>query len=478
LSDLHFGAENSLLTHIDLTETAVTVDPREPSKTLRAFVACLHAVVAANEPTAPKPTLILAGDIIEFALASDNVAAMAFERFVELAFPAGAPVFDATIVYVPGNHDHHMWETARENQYANYVRRHPSTEPLGVPWHSTEMFKPDKEERVVESELLTAVLERMGRTDLRIVVHYPNFALAGGADGERVVVFHHGHFVESMYRLMSLLRGVIFPGQKKRDAAPWDWESENFAWIDFFWSTLGRSGEWGTDVGLIYDMLRDNTARELMAQNLAGFAIRKVKPAFLRRPLQWIVSKFTRRLLKRVKRLEREQTGGGKQLTDDARKGLREYIEGPLAVQLKGDRDGKLPTDFAFVFGHTHKPFEEVAAWGYTGGRAEIYNTGGWVVDTLEPEARQGAAAILLDENLAVASLRLYNQHLSEPEYRVEVRAAREGEFVTRLRGVVDPAAGPWAELSTVVAKAVPQRCQALGFIIEAGIRELKGQAP
>jgi hypothetical protein len=44
-------------------------------------------------------------------------------------------------------------------------------------------------------------------------------------------------------------------GGARRLFRPADWpgpEPENFAWIDFLWSTPVRSGQVGTDMGLIY----------------------------------------------------------------------------------------------------------------------------------------------------------------------------------------------------------------------------------
>lgn len=45
----------------------------------------------------------------------------------------------------------------------------------------------------------------------------------------------------------------------------WYREALGFAWIDFFWSTLGRSGAAGADIFLIYDKLHDlNALKQLM----------------------------------------------------------------------------------------------------------------------------------------------------------------------------------------------------------------------
>src|SRR5215831_7590469 len=119
MSDMHFGADNSLLTNLGPADTGV--DPSKPSEVLTQLVACLRALISQNSEGV-RPTLVLNGDIFEFALSTDNLAAMAFQRFMELAMPSDASqrLFDNKIIYIPGNHDHHLWESAREIQYSRY----------------------------------------------------------------------------------------------------------------------------------------------------------------------------------------------------------------------------------------------------------------------------------------------------------------------------------------------------------------------
>jgi hypothetical protein len=131
LSDMHFGAENSILSC--LVDGDVIVDTTTASSVLDGLTAGLATLVGANEDKSRKPTLILNGDILELALASDNVALMVFELFLDRIFPPdGEALFERTILYQTGNHDHHMWETARERQYA------------GTPPASTSRAIPDR----------------------------------------------------------------------------------------------------------------------------------------------------------------------------------------------------------------------------------------------------------------------------------------------------------------------------------------------
>src|SRR4051812_27832879 len=111
MSDLHLGAPNSLLSHV--APGADDIDVTAPSRVLDAVAACLADLIGeVNGPDDPAPTLILNGDVLELALADDDEAIGTFEQFVRALWRAGARF--ERIVYLPGNHDHHLWETSRE----------------------------------------------------------------------------------------------------------------------------------------------------------------------------------------------------------------------------------------------------------------------------------------------------------------------------------------------------------------------------
>jgi len=463
LSDLHFGAENSVLTK--LAPHGVEPDPHQPGEVMVRLVDCLRALIERNE-SRQLPTLILCGDILELALATDNVAAMVFERFVELVFPDGGRLFDPVVYFVPGNHDHHMWEGARERQYSEYVRSRPLGEDLEIPWHTTRMFALG-DPQPVEAELLTTLVHRQPHlADVVVQAVYPNLALSN-ADGSRCVVFHHGHYVEGIYRLMSTMKDLLFPGRPRPEEI-WNWEAENFAWVDFFWSTLGRSGEVGTDVGLIYESFQSEVAMKRLAANLAGsIAARRRGPGALRWAEEKALNLILGRVIRRAGGLERSQPKGP--LSASAQKGLGLYLEGPLRNQLLDECGGALPKDLSFVFGHTHKPYEAQVSMADYPAPVSLYNTGGWVVDGLRPSPRQGGSAILLDEDLNVASLRLYNQADQRSSYAVRLaRTPGPGgnPLHDRLEPMIVPDQPPWRAMSDAAAEVVAQRCEDLAIIL------------
>src|SRR5262249_15672347 len=244
---------NSVLTN--LLEGSIDTDPTRPSPVLVALVDCLRDLIGKNE-TRVKPTLVLNGDILELALATDNKAAMAFQRFVELILPEnGEPLFDKTIYYIPGNHDHHLWETARETQYAEFISKKKPGDYLDEPWHTTRMFNPT----LLSATFLNGIIRmypHLKEQGIFVTTVYANLGVL--KDSKKSVIFTHGHFTESIYLLMTELMSMFFP-KRREPTLVWDIEAENFAWIDFFWSTMGRSGAAGGDVELIYDKLQDPT---------------------------------------------------------------------------------------------------------------------------------------------------------------------------------------------------------------------------
>lgn len=469
MSDLHFGAQNSLLTNL----SGIDADPMSPSPTLTDLVDCLEALTGCNEDGSAKPVLILNGDAVDFALSSDEVAVMAFEQFVRLAF-AERDLFSHTLHYLPGNHDHHMWETAHETQYAAYISRRAAGEKLAPPWHSTPMFpsldEATRRARTVEAEMLQTVIRRFpGLGDVHVEVHYPSFGILSGSG--RAAVFNHGHYIDSIYRLMSRLKADLFPASLPAQT-PWGLESENFAWIDFFWSTLGRSGDWGADVTILYDMLQDGRAVEVLANNLAtgalaGPKLRKI-PSFLRR---WLASKVAEEAGGRIAALERHAPGIGP-LSTAGQLGLATYLEGPLLRQFEIERPEGIPEHISFVFGHTHKPYEAQQPFAGYPRPLDVYNTGGWVVDSLQSDVAQGGAVVVFDDELNSASLQLFNQGSASPSAAVRVRAvggSGGNSLAQWLEQSIDPNSEPWAGFSGRIGPTLVGRRRDLTAMIARG---------
>lgn len=181
---MHFGADNSILTRLDSIDGSV--DPMHPSDLLVHMVNWLRHVIADNTGD-QLPTLILNGDILDLAFSTENVAAMAFRHFLELTMPENlaARLFAPEILFIPGNHDHHLWETGRERQYADTLATADWGAPLPGPPHITPMRDPAG----IPGYFVNAVARSLPwLQDVEIKTVYPNLALH--TQDKLVVVSH------------------------------------------------------------------------------------------------------------------------------------------------------------------------------------------------------------------------------------------------------------------------------------------------
>jgi hypothetical protein len=265
----------------------------------------------------------------------------------------------------------------------------------------------------------------------------------------------------SIYSLMSQLKHILYPGQPQDELANIDLlEEENFAWIDFLWSTLGRSGQVGTDMGLIYADLTSPADIDGLVSNLTAAMVAKGKgPSWLHPPERWALNSIFKWEANHVARSERGTPTVA--LTTQGQAGLRSYLEGPVRGQLRHEW-GQVPQEVSFVYGHTHKPFTD--RWSVAGYPApvRIFNTGGWVVDTAEPAPVQAGVAVLVNDELDAAALQFYRQSAAEAASPVQLLPPPAGErpsaWHDELASRIDPAAEPWATLSAAAAREAAQR--------------------
>jgi len=502
LSDLHLGEEDSLLTNItgaalagrlgassaealldyerqhgqSRVTGAGNVDLTAPSPSLLLLAECITDILKHNAPGSAKPTLVLNGDVLELALADMDRAAIVFSQFIGLLMPACGPLFDE-IIFLPGNHDHHLWEMARETQYLNYLRRLPDITASKPPWHTTKVFMDMRGRDHLDSRFLTGIARRFPHLERRgteILTAYPNFGIL--ADNGRAVVFHHGHFIEPLYRLTSTAMSLVLGGEELPPNV-YELETDNFAWIDFFWSSLGRSGKAGGEVESIYEATNDPRSLQAITDSLAANVAKRYRLRLLH--FDWLEEKVLSALLRRfvVKRITGKQErqrpvekGGGIPLSATGREGLKQYLKVFLRGQTETEGAG-VPDAVSFIFGHTHKPFEDAMKCEGYGQAVKIFNTGGWVVDTVEPDPPHGAAAVLLDEELNAVSLRFFN----EGQYVARVAeplapGQAHGALYANVAGIVNPGREPWRSLGTTIAREVRRRAK----FLESRLRRLQ----
>ncbi len=459
-SDMHLGAENSVLT--DLVEGTVDTDTGKAGPVLQTMTECLRDVILKNSGT-QKPTLILNGDLMELALATKNNAAMAFQRFVELVMPLhGERLFENEFIFLPGNHDHNLWEDARAAYYNELLESLNPGEFIMPEIYVTKLIEPEK----INCAFLTTLVQYFKHlNDVKVSTCYPAHAVLS-EDKNKCVVFCHGHYIESMYHLMTTLTSKIFssvPDPKTFE----ELEIENYAWVDFFWSTLGRSGIVGKDINLIYDKLQDPKAVNKMIMNIAYNLTNKpqniIRRFFEKRALYIVLQKT----LGHMAAAERNEPNVD--LSPDAAKGLKRLVEIELLSQLKKELNGHVPADISFIFGHTHKPFVRNISFDGYKNPVKVYNSGGWVVDTLQQQTLTGGSIVFVDENLDVVTLHMYKEGTYNPGFEepAPVNGQAHSAFYDQLVKAIDFNAEPWLSFSKFAGEGVNMRHTALAKIIQ-----------
>jgi len=461
MSDLHLGDKYSLLTRI--SEDGTQADLSAASKTLRALAECVKKISFSQ---GTKPSLVLIGDALELALARTHEALTAFEIFIKTMLNADGTLPFSEIIFIPGNHDHHMWEATRETRYVENLSKEKAD--VLVPFnHTSPMFCTAGSS--CTDYFLGSLLKsgRIGalKQNLPVLTSYPNFALKNDS---RCVIMSHGHYIEPFYRVMSELDKRLFP-QKDKPTDIEDLERQNFAWLDFFWSSMGRQGEAGKSVEHIYYSLNNSKElRKLLVNLLKSFVKSddKISGDFLdslvfEKALEWLIKKISKR----------ERINNQAQLGKDAVEGLYDYLNQYVASQYNKENgqenNDMVELETSFIFGHTHSPFclrtpSKSGAFKKSFARfskpLDLYNTGGWVIEDTEPNLTHGAFLVVIDENLECAAIDMYMEKADGHESPLQVLSAagQENDLVLYCRKLINEDC--FAKFSKDAAFAVADR--------------------
>lgn len=466
LSDLHAGALTSLLTDLSKSgdDGRLALRPADTSALTEAFAAAMKAFLdrAIGDGDAP-PQLILLGDVLDlqFSRRSDATAsALGF-----LSALSGTGHLSGEVIATAGNHDHALWTDARQALDAHVFAQSPGDTSY---LDATPAFSRTPSAR---SRLLDALLKEAGFTgcDFR----YPNL---GFADEHRMVLLHHGHFVEREYRLMTSVKDAL-EGRNRAPPTVGSLSAENAGWIDFAWSSFGDAAGLGHDAERLYQNMLTTTgfrrltrewsakATEALAKRLpmsGNLTMRETLDMLSRVGLDITLGSFR----------DTERYAEVEALTPGGLEGLRWYLEGPSARQVRDELLGParrlhLPQDATFVFGHTHKPFSErIKAKGFT-QPVKVYNTGGWTLNGPRLDNAEGAAMVLIDDRLNTASVRLFSTPRNGKVPLAHVEMLLDGNadakrFRDEIQGWLDASAGAWRTLADVATEAYQLRQQYL----------------
>jgi hypothetical protein len=453
LSDLHLGADTAILT--DTPEVPphlhkVSADPLREALG-QALTATLEFLDhGAAQPSAP--SLVLLGDIMDFSLGTPAEAIASFDRLLKAMSPLRNRL--GPTIFLPGNHDHELWTVSRfmamGNQAPGEVARSHTTSAFG------------KLEAMPPTGVIDGILVRNGFPGCR--TFYPNMGLRS-PDGDRTIVLHHGHFLESIYRLVSTLIADL-DGSAGTPRSVEILEQQNSSWIDFFWSNFGDDGLLGKEARLGYDYLLSGREDIRFDRRLGAVLSRKLMAAL---PIpqtavaqQWAgaaINAMIEAMLGSYGQMDRFNYFVP--LGADALEGLNSYLSKLVVAQMKEEKlQDPQKTDLTFIFGHTHKPFESRYPVPGFDRPAAVYNTGGWDLDMPMFGTLLGAAAVFIDEDLNVASLRLCGVPESEGHSSAPVRVGTAdgtldgNPLAERLEAALQHSFGHWTRFSEEATKA------------------------
>jgi hypothetical protein len=459
LSDLHLGADYSVLSFMN---DDGSLDPGKPSATLTALGTALRQYVKSLSGSEP-PQLILLGDTLDLGQSPFGVVSQGFNRFIEAMFPADEPtVFSHHLLTLPGNHDHHLWRAAQDRYFLDQLRLFRGASQIPNLIELTPLFEPGGFVCDIMAELLHGYPHLQ---DASVQLAYPNLGLLDETRS-RCVVLHHGHFVDSLYRLMSTI-GATYHGGDLRPKTMKVLEQQNGAWIDFLFSDLGSSGAVGTDVVNLYDTMRGAAASHQFAQVVSAKLLEWMANTMGVGPHTVVthgmtVSNLVKALLDVtfVRNAEVERDCCDAVMSAGGVSDLRWFLDGPVRRQI--EEGGKLDKvrDLSFVFGHTHKPFADELAIKSFARPVAVYNTGGWVMDQPTKLPTQGAAGVFIDDEMNLASLRFFNDPV-DGQF-APVRALGVGGFrdqdnplLAQMTEALQASAASWASFSAQTLAAV-----------------------
>jgi len=452
VSDLHLGALNSVLTSVHADGDRV--DQSSVSPVLTHLCEGLKRLRHGGEP----PQLVVLGDLFELALCSTEDAAATFAHLLAALRPGSVDAAVAPVIhFIPGNHDHHFWSRARGDAFMKYMAEAPRGKPL-IPEPKATHLLPMHDTLKVRDNIIEQMATRADtEATLRVEQSYPNLGLVNSS-GNQVVVLSHGHFIEPLYRAMSVLEDLFDRGRPDSQTVH-ELEAENGAWIDFFWSSMGDSGDvssWARD---LYESLQSNDAIHAEIKAIRRAIIDRRGAKWRKHAESAVVGGM---LLTAAKKSLRRERHVSEVLSANAKIGLTRYLSGPVSTQVKEEIG--TPDQATFVFGHTHKPFIHRNRASGLPGSVPVINTGGWVVDTPKAEPHKGAAVVLIDEELNVAVLRCYTQGASvNEELRIDgPESDATNPLVDDLRSRIDLTSDPWLALAHAASEIELERRQQL----------------
>lgn len=383
LSDLHLG-QNGADGSGSLSLLSASIPAHMPEAEFahqkQQALADRVAAFAGPDPL----TLVLCGDALDLSLATMRDACSDFLKLLErMPFALG-------VIYVTGNHDHHIWTLHTEYKR---VLQPMLAGRLPLSGSIYEMTAPGGEHSPLLQRMAMSrsLLQRMAMSrppgGFRIAYPHCELDLRDGADS-MIVHFSHGHLTGGLYTLISrILAPQLKNAPPDRAAA-----TVNVALIEFIYWLFGEMGErMGAD-GMMEALYSDikkgkkSLFKELMRETvnvvLAKGAVSWIPDAWERALMRWLGGKIVEEVVKKGK-IDPASHNRHEKLSA-TRDRFTQWLE----------RTGRLNEGrSAYVFGHTHA----ADMFDVPGAPIQVFNMGSWLVEPDLPDP--DSYVLLIDEN-------------------------------------------------------------------------------
>lgn len=319
-------------------------------------------------------SMVICGDALDLSLSHMRQALSDLVRVLK-----AVPEVDE-IVYVVGNHDHHIWTMHSEDRRFLQPMKRGRLPAAGSVY---KMTHPQGERNELLSHMLSAQAGRKQALNVRIA--YPYFMTLVGRD--TTFHFSHGHLIGGMYTLTSrILRSKLAGAPPERAAA-----TVNVAFIELMYWLFGEMGERmganGMMEALHADLSKggDSICKELIHglvdTVLADGAVAWIPDSWERAFARWVGGKMAEDLAK--SRKVKPISGDRHNELESTRSRFSDWL-------IETGRTEPTHGRSVFVFGHTHAAdhfnVKVVPIDGAPRPDIEVFNMGSWMVEPERPD--------------------------------------------------------------------------------------------
>ena len=346
--------------------------------------------------------VVINGDLFEIALSGWNVVCEQANHFFDMLHEVIKP---DRIVFIPGNHDHHLWYSLVEKVFVfDAIKEHKNIpDKYQYPFCFIDKLftsrNPAHERYMILPECWP------GKNKPEFIIKYPHHLLKiVQKNGERHYFFTHGHYLEPLFRPINYL---IEPARID------ELEGFNALWLESFNYQLGHASRLSEKVMAIitsYEQGYEKSKRKVKK------ILNEIFLNFQRKTRLGDIGSFLLRSAINIGLRHFPSKGGcalfkqalNKKLLNEIKFYLEKYILQRYVPdnyeKLALPSPKKIPLPFTFLFGHTHRPNfslqflskSKITIDNYT---IPVINTGGWLRIDSKMGRGENAGILLIDGN-------------------------------------------------------------------------------